>query len=275
MGAGALTVVVGSVSGVLSGAFGIGGGLVTTPAIRLVLGFDALIAVGTPLAVIIPGAVTGAWGYARRGLADVRSGLLMGAAGTLASVCGTLLSARVGGPRVMLATAALIIWAAVDVALQVVKRRDAPAPEPGSAEADPGIDIVVSGAVPHGRPRTPVLLGIGAIAGFYSGFFGLGGGFVVVPALMRFCGLPMRRAVGTSLVTVAVLAVPGTIAHALLGHVDWSLALLLALGVVPGAAIGARLATRATDRTVHVAFAALLALTGLWLAASEMGAALR
>jgi uncharacterized membrane protein YfcA len=80
----------------------------------------------------------------------------------------------------------------------------------------------------------------------------------------------MRRAVGTSLVAVAVLAVPGTIVHAGLGHIDWTLAVLLTIGVVPGAWLGARLAARASDRTVRLAFAGLLAFVGVWLAVSEI-----
>ena len=106
MGGVALTVVVGLVSGVLSGAFGIGGGLVTTPAIRLLLGYPALIAVGTPLPVILPGAIAGASSYVRRGLADVRAGARHRAwSGRSGSVAGALLSAarrrpgRPGGDR--------------------------------------------------------------------------------------------------------------------------------------------------------------------------------
>jgi len=118
------------------------------------------------------------------------------------------------------------------------------------------------------RPRA--LVAIGVVAGLYSGFLGLGGGFVVVPALTRWCGMSVKRAIGTSLVTVAALAIPGTLAHWYLGHVDWTLAGMLAIGVVPGAVIGARLTGRASDRSVRLAFATLLAVVGVWLAASQL-----
>ena len=81
---------------------------------------------------------------------------------------------------------------------------------------------------------------------------------MIVPALTRFCGFPLKRAIGTSLVTVAVLAVPGTVTHAALGHIDWQLAVLLSLGVVPGALLGARLARSASDSRIRLAFAGLL-----------------
>jgi uncharacterized membrane protein YfcA len=115
-----------------------------------------------------------------------------------------------------------------------------------------------------------VLVAIGAAAGLYSGFLGLGGGFVIVPALMRWCGMPVKRAIGTSLLTIAVLAIPGTLAHWYLGNIDWALAAWLALGVVPGAVIGARLTERASDRAVRFAFAVMLGVVGVWLAASQL-----
>ena len=290
MGAWLATVAVGLVSGVLSGAFGIGGGLVTTPAIRLLLGYPALVAVGTPLPVIVPGALTGALSYRKRGLADIRAGVTMGAIGSVGSVIGAMLSAKAGGTVVLLATAALIAYAAIDMVLQQVRAGSAARSETnvtnapsmastssawvGEGESDESLvalrPVVNLDAAAGGSPRLSALVAIGSLAGLYSGFLGLGGGFVIVPALTRFAGMPVKRAIGTSLVTVAVLAIPGTLAHALLGHVDWPLALLLALGVVPGAVIGARLTERASDRAVRVSFALLLGVVGVWLAVSEI-----
>lgn len=261
----AATIAVGLASGVLSGAFGIGGGLLTTPAISLLLGYPALIAVGTPLPVIIPGALTGAISYRRRGLADMRAGLVMAAVGSVASVAGAWLSRLAGGRTVLLATAVVIAWAAADMLLQ---HRAAGRAVPGEAESDEALAVDVH------RPRGTVspwsYAAIGAVAGLYSGFLGLGGGFVVVPALTRYCGMPVKRAIGTSLVTIAALAVPGTLAHWYLGDVDWTLAALLAIGVVPGAMIGARITRSAGDRSVRLAFALLLAIVGVWLAVSQL-----
>ncbi len=287
MGVWLATVAVGLFSGVLSGAFGIGGGLVTTPAIRLLLGYPALVAVGTPLPVIVPGALTGALSYRKRGLADIRAGVTMGAIGSVGSVVGAMLSAKVGGTIVLLATAALIAYAAIDMMLQQVRAGSAARSATTAPDAPPAAERAASvgenesdealastgpppGVTRSGSPRLLALVAIGSLAGLYSGFLGLGGGFVIVPALTRFAGMPVKRAIGTSLVTVAVLAVPGTLAHALLGHIDWPLALLLALGVVPGAVIGARLTESASDRAVRVSFALLLGVVGIWLAMSEI-----
>ena len=89
--------------------------MVTTPAIRLLLGQPALMAVGTPLPVIIPTAIVGSISYARRGLADVRAGIIIGLWGAAASVLGAYFSDLVGGSVVMIATAALILYLAVDM----------------------------------------------------------------------------------------------------------------------------------------------------------------
>lgn len=248
-----VAIAVGFASGALSGAFGIGGGILTTPAIRLLMAAPALVAVGTPLPVIIPSAITGGLQYRREGLVDGRSAGWMAFGGVSTAAIGAIAATRVGGSVVLLATVALIAWAAADMSLQVVRPRS----EEGTAEQ----------AFP---PRVMTLLVIGAVGGLYSGFFGLGGGFVLIPLMTRWLRFPIKRAIGTSLVTVAMLAVPGTVTHAVLGNIDWTLAAGLALGVVPGAWLGARISIGAADRSIRIGFAALLVAVGAWLAVNEV-----
>ncbi|MDO9557948.1 MAG: sulfite exporter TauE/SafE family protein [Coriobacteriia bacterium] len=256
-----LPVLIGVGSGFLSGQFGIGGAMVTTPAIRLLLGRPELIAVGTPLPIIIPTAVAGAIAYARRGLIDVRAGLTVGLAGSLASVAGAWSTRLVGGSFVLVVTAVVICYMAMDMALLAFRK--------ASAEVESG----VVPAVPHGvAKRLPVgYILLGLMTGLYSGFLGLGGGFIVVPALIRWFGFDAKRAIGTSLVVVSVLAVPGSITHYFLGHVDLWLAGVMALGVVPGALLGARVTALASERFVKIAFSGLLLVVGIVLALAELG----
>lgn len=251
MTAALLAAAVGLGAGLLSGAFGVGGGVVTTPAIRLLLGYPELVAVGTPLPVIIPTAIAGAWTHARLGTADVRSGLLLGAWGAPAAVAGALLSRVVGGQIVLIATSVVIIVVAIDMLS---------AGRPSEAESTDGTPPQV---------RKPALLGL--VTGLYSGFLGLGGGFLLVPLLYRVSGFSIKRAIGTSLVAVAAFAVPGSITHWLLGHVDPGLAIGLTVGVIPGAIAGARLAAAARDRTIRVAFAVFLMLVGTVMGLTEAG----
>lgn len=256
-----LSAVIGLVSGFLSGQFGIGGAMVTTPAIRLLLGRPELIAVGTPLPIIIPTAVSGAIAYGRRGMLDVRSGLIIGGAGSAASILGAWLTRLVGGSFVLVVTAAVICYMSVDMTLLAFRKADG-SMEPGAVPA-----------TPHGvvRRMTPWLAVLGLVTGLYSGFLGLGGGFIVVPALIRWFGFDAKRAIGTSLVVVSMLAVPGSITHYLLGNVDLALAASMMVGVVPGALLGARLTAVASEKTVKIAFALLLLVVGVVLALNEFG----
>jgi uncharacterized membrane protein YfcA len=123
----------------------------------------------------------------------------------------------------------------------------------------------------HHRRRTGAIVALGAATGLYSGFLGLGGGFILVPMLTRLFGMPIKRAIGTSLAAIAILAIPGSITHYVLGHIDLVLALGLALGVVPGVLVGARLTAAAKERTLTVAFAGLLVFAGVSLALNELG----
>jgi uncharacterized protein len=261
------TVAIGFVSGVLSGLFGIGGGVITTPAIRLLLDAPAIVAVATPLPVIVPGAVTGSVSYARAKVSDVRSGLTLGLAGAPFAIAGAFIADRVKGEFVLLATAVLVLWMAADMALQALRKPRAHGGIDG--EADPAL------APPcpedgEPRPRTLALVGIGGLAGLYSGFLGLGGGFVLVPMMTRFLRFPMKRAIGTSLTAVAILAIPGTITHAFLGNIDWTMALLLIVGVVPGALLGARLSLGSSEKSLRIGFATLLAITAVLLGYNAM-----
>lgn len=244
---------VGLAAGVLSGAFGVGGGVVTTPAIRMLLGYPELIAVGTPLPVILPTAVVGAFAHARQGTADVRTGLIVGAWGAPAAIVGALLTRLAGGTFVLMVTAVVIVAVAIDMLRAVVR----PVPSP----QDP---------VPSAARRLG-LAPLGIAAGLYSGFLGLGGGFVLVPLLNRALGIPVKRAIGTSLVALTLFAIPGSVTHWLLGNVDLRLAFALVVGVVPGALLGARLNAVASERVIRSLFALMLAIVGVILGLSEAG----
>jgi uncharacterized membrane protein YfcA len=271
-----LTFAIGVASGVLSGAFGTGGGATTTIAIRLVLGLPAIVAVATPLPVIIPGAVTGAVSYTRARVADLRAGGLMGLGGALTAVLGAWLATRIGGTFVLLATAALVGWMAVGMVLEAFGKPNAP--EPPGADTDPAIapELVApagdtGGLAAAETPASPPLsVMIGAVAGLASGFLGLGGGFILVPLMTRFLGFDMKRAVGTSLVAITIISIPGTLTFLALGKIDWTVVPLLAVGVVLGTWLGARAGLRASDRWLRLGFAVLLFAAALFLALHEL-----
>lgn len=253
----------GLVAGVLSGLFGVGGALVTTPIVRLVLGRPELVAVGTPLAVVVPTALAGLVGHLRQGTVDLRAGLLLGVAGSPFAVAGAFGARAIGGGPVLVATAVILGY----VALRMWMGRDTdPNRNPTTAP------VTSLRLEQHEKWR---LAAVGAVAGAASGLMGLGGGFVMVPALAHWSGYPMARAAGTSLIAIGILAIPGAIAHAALGHVEPAVALALAVGVVPGALIGARLAGLATGQVLRRGFAVFLLVSAVALATNEIGVMLR
>jgi hypothetical protein len=117
-----------------------------------------------------------------------------------------------------------------------------------------------------------VTTGVGSMAGLLSGLLGIGGGVVMVPAFRSLLDLPIKRAIATSLVCVGCFAVPGTLTHAANDDIDWSFAFWLAVGVVPGAALGARAAIRADDHRLRVVFGSFLSVVALVYGAGEIAA---
>jgi uncharacterized protein len=281
----ALTVAVGVATGAMSGLFGIGGAVISTPGIRA-LGASAQTAIGTTLPSIIPGAASGTLRYAREGLVDGAAVRATTPVGILAAVAGALLTEVVPGEghALMLATAAVLAVSGT----RMIRNADASARSLGvpstEAAAETTVptgetavrvpeDIVVAvGDRPHGRPTTIRLAAVGTLAGLLSGLLGIGGGTVMVPGFTQIAGLPLKRAIATSLACVGIFAVPGTITHALLGNIDWRFALLLTVGMVPGARLGAGLTIRAEDRRLHVVVGAFLAATAIAYAAGEIAA---
>jgi uncharacterized membrane protein YfcA len=248
----ALTLVAGVFTGVLSGAFGVGGAVISTPAIRL-LGASAFVAVGTTLPSILPSAVAGTIRYSKAGLIRWRVVAWTTPAGLASAVGGSLLSKVIPGDGhwLMILTALLLGFTAARMA----RGGDRPAP---AADAPPE------------EERPPVLLGVGAVAGLMSGLLGIGGGVVMVPGFTELAGLPVRTAIATSLACVGIFAIPSTITHALLGDIDWRFALLLTVGVIPGARLGAAAAIRATDRRMRLAVAAFLGAISVLYAVGEV-----
>lgn len=250
-----LTLVLGVVTGLLSGAFGVGGAIISTPGIRL-LGAPALVAVGTTLPSIIPGAAFGAARYHREHLVDWRTVAATAPAGIVAAVVGALASHRLpgGGTWLMVLTAALLGLTALRMARAALATSHPEVPEL-SAPA---------------RRGPAMAAGVGAAAGGLSGLLGLGGGLVLVPGLSEVLGLPLKRAIATSLACVGIFAVPGTVTHAFLGDIDWRLALLLTVGAVPGARLGAAVAIAAKDRRLQLVVAVVLGATAVVSALSEL-----
>jgi uncharacterized membrane protein YfcA len=232
-----LGIVIGVVAGVLSGLFGVGGGIITTPAIQELLGGSPYIAVGTPLPVAIPTALVGGYTYARAHEVSWRAVRFAAIPGIVGAAAGAWLTSLIDPHWLLLVTAVLIGWQAVRIGrstrYRIRERR-----------TTPGWQYAV----------------LGGFTGLVSGLLGVGGGIVFVPFVTTMLGMPLKRALGTSLVLIAVIAIPGTIVHAALGHIDWEIAFVLVLGVIPGARIGASIALGTRERTLRLLVGSFLLL---------------
>jgi uncharacterized membrane protein YfcA len=380
-----LALLLGFVTGVLSALFGIGGAIVSNPGLRA-LGASPLVAVGTTLPSILPGAISGTLRYRREGLIDWGLIAPAAAAGLLAVVGGSLLSHAVPGQGhlLLLLIAVLLAFTAWRTAFtgpgpepeggrnhrfppepgsgDTRERPTQPAPgagddpehaaspAPGAGDnpehaASPSATLPLRGAShrrvgfpradawddrsrssgsPDPDPRNPtspergpdpaqpssdpaeagqgppasdqpdprpsasdrgdpgrlahrqrwIAAGIGLVAGLLSGLLGIGGGVIMVPAFTEVLSMSLKSAIATSLVCVGIFGVPATITHAFLGDVDWRLAILLAIGVIPGARVGAALTIRTAERRLRLAVGVFLGLVALVYLVTETRALL-
>jgi len=224
-------VAIGLIAGILSGMFGVGGGIVMTPAIDATVAVSPIQAIATPLPVIFPTSITGAYTYAKAGEVDRRAALWMSATGLAGAVIGAFATEWNDPTLLLLVTAGLLGWQSIGI-IRGPRRRNTTAK--AATVTSPGVFAT-----------------IGAVAGIVSGLLGIGGGLVMVPLLSSWCRMPLKRALGTSLLTIPALVIPGTIVHAAFGNIDWPLALFLTIGAVPGARIGATIALGTGERTLR------------------------
>jgi hypothetical protein len=261
----ALGLVVGAVVGGLGG----GGGVLAVPALVHVLGQDARDATTSSVVIVGITAAAGALARARGGGIDWRTGTALGAVGIPASFLGTLLNRHVAQPVLLLAFAALTLVAATAMLL------DSRSPhEPGDGPATGGRGSALGTRRRTGRAqllRTLVAIVLcGAAVGFLTGFLGVGGGFLVVPALVIALRMPMGLAIGTSLVVIVLNSVSAFASRLGDLHLDWHVIVPFTVAAVAGTLVGRRVADRLSGAVLTRAFAALLVAVGLFVGVQSL-----
>lgn len=267
----ALAAAMGVVIGLTLGTLGGGGSILAVPALVYVLGQDAYVATTGSLVIVGVSALTGMAAHARAGRVRVGTGLTFGALGVAGSVLGSRLSASVD-PDVLLAGFAALLFVSAG-AMTAQRRRAGRAPErPGAGPGAAGRpDMARAGRPTMGRAATVVLVASGV--GLLTGFFGVGGGFVVVPALVVVLGFPMPVAIGTSLL---VMVINASVAFAVrLGHgveLDWPVLIAFTGAAIVGSLLGVRVASRVQPVRLSQAFTALLVMVAVYTAARTIPA---
>lgn len=257
---------VGVLIGVASGLLGIGGGTVMVPIFRLAFGMSATMSTATSLFAIIPTSISGAISHVKGKTCIPALGIAAGLGGACLSPVGVWLAQLSPDWLVMLAAALIIGYSAINMFKKAFKLR--PAGQPAA-----GVDAAAPTADDSSLSRKQLLQGaaIGLVAGLASGYVGVGGGFIMVPLMLSIIGIPMRKASGTSLIAVMILAIPGVIEQGIIGNINYLAGIAIVIGTIPGAVIGARLVTKVPERTLRLLFGCFLIVAAVMLVLNEVG----
>ncbi|KOU70342.1 sulfite exporter TauE/SafE family protein [Streptomyces diastaticus] len=229
-----LALLAGALVGLALGSLGAGGSILTVPALIYLLGFSPAEATTASLIIVIVTSLTALLAHARAKTVRWRAGLLFAAAGLGPAAAAGLLSAHIPAVVLTLAFAALAVLAG----LRMLRRRTPSAGATASA---------------------PRAAGAGAALGAVTGFLGVGGGFLAVPALVAALAVPMSAAVGTSLLVIIANALVALAARATTEvSLDWALIMPFIATAVLGAWDGKRLAAKVRPATLQRVFGTLL-----------------
>ena len=251
----------GAVVGVLGALLGLGGGVLIVPLLTLGFGEPISRAIGTSLVAVVATSAGAAAHNVRTGRADVRLGFTLEIGTVLGAAAGGLLAGLLAERLLAGLFAALMAYLALSLLRQSFAPRDDREVEPVDAGAPDG-----PGAPAYRARRLPLALGGSVGAGAVSALLGVGGGIVKVPLMRLVMGVPMHIATATSNFMIGVTAAAGAYAYLFRGDIEPMVAAPLALGVMSGAAVGARLAPRVHVRWLTILFVVVSA----WVAV-EMG----
>lgn len=251
------TLISGGLIGLILGLVGGGGSILAVPLLVYVVGIDSPhVAIGTAAVAVAANALTGLIGHARAGRVKWGCAGVFAAAGMVGAALGAELGKAFDGKRLLVLFGLLMIGVGVSM---LRKRRVVDAPD-------------VRLARDSARILLPRLISIGLGVGLAAGFFGIGGGFLIVPGLILATGMPLTYAVGTSLVVVTALGMTTAISYAASGLVDWTVTLLLIAGGIAGALVGIALGRVLAARKglLERGFAGMVIIVGIYVAASSL-----
>lgn len=248
--------------GLSVGALGGGGSILAVPVLVYVAGQDPRAATTTSLVIVGLAALVGVSDHWRAGRVEVGPGVVFGLAGIVGSVSGSLLNRRVDPDVVLLAFAGLVLVAAWRMLTGCPSCTNVGQREAIGAAGTPK---VVVGLRVDAATVTKVLVA-GTVVGFFTGLFGVGGGFIIVPALTLGLRFPMPEAIGTSLLIIAINSATALGPRLGQGGVGWAVTVPFAISTVAGTLAGSHLADRLPEQTLLRWFAGLLIAVGVYTA---------
>ncbi|MDE2516049.1 MAG: sulfite exporter TauE/SafE family protein [Rhodospirillales bacterium] len=226
----------GGIVGFTLGLIGGGGSIMATPLLLYVVGLSPHAAIGTGALAVSANAFANFGGHARIGNVRWRCAAIFSVVGVAGAAIGSMLGKQVDGNRLLFLVALLMIV----VGVMMLRRRPA------------AVNVAQAGRIcgdwsPEGRSPLP-LIGAALLVGMLSGFFGIGGGFLIVPGLLFATGMPMICAIGSSLLAVGAFGLTTAVSYSFSGFVLWTVALEFIAGGIIGGLLGMVLATRLAPR---------------------------
>jgi uncharacterized protein len=232
--------------GLSLGLLGGGGSILTVPALVYLVGQSPQAAVTTSLAIVGANSVLGASFHGRQGTLNWRVAVVFGGVGMVVAYLAAGLSRHFSAAALMVAFAALMLAIG---ALMLLRRDDKTGGERTACD----------------KCNWWIVVAAGAGVGLLTGVLGVGGGFLIVPALVMLVGLPMYQAVGTSLVIIAANSAAGLLGHLSSGLFDIALTVIFVAAGLGGTFVGARLASRVPHRRLRQAFAVFVITLAVFL----------
>jgi uncharacterized protein len=239
----------GGAIGLVLGLVGGGGSILAVPLLVYGVGVASPhAAIGTAAVAVALNAASSLAGHARAGNVKWPCAMVFAAAGVIGAALGAEAGKAMDGARLLALFGALMVV----VGATMLRKRKSP--------DNPDVRLERSTA----SVLLPRLVPIGFVVGLLAGFFGIGGGFLIVPGLILATGMPLRIAVGTSLVVVTALGLTTAASYALSGYVDWRLVAILVAGGAAGAALGVKLGKGLAPhkRAMELGFAVLVMAMG-------------
>jgi len=240
-----IILVIGAVVGFLSGLLGKGGSAITTPALQIFAGINPFAALASPLPATLPTTLSASVAYRSENLINKRVVITSILLGIPATFLGSFFSDWLGGDMLMILTAIFVL--SLGVSFFLIR------PDP---------DFENTNKIEFWK------IAIVAVSvGFLSGLLANSGGVLFGPLFIRFLKIPTKQALASSLLVAAGLAIPGTIAHWYLGHINWQIVLLLSVSSIPFSYLGARVAIRLKNVILERVFGIMLVVFGafdLW-----------
>jgi len=254
-------------AGLIGALAGVGGGILVIPALTIVFGVDIHLAVGASIVSVIATSSGAAAAYVRDRMTDIRVGMFLELATTTGAVCGALLAAVVA-PAFLYVLLGVVLLGSAGMQLSRMGEETPPTTSASGLAsrlrlASSYPDRKLGREVPYSAQRIPLGFVLMWIAGLVSGLLGIGSGVLKVIAMDGAMRLPMKVSSATSNFMIGVTAAASAGIYLGRGDVDPQIAAPVALGVLTGALIGARLLQRISNRSVRLVFLPVLIAVGI------------